>query len=124
MAQTGSLFSSDAWNNITFTAGEVREPRPQHSAGPGLGTGLVIGLYLLANVAYLATLPFAGIQNAESGRVGTATLEHIFPDVGAALMAAAIMVSTFGCANGLILAGARASYAMARDGLFFRGSAN
>ncbi len=120
VTQTGSLFSSDAWNNITFTAGEVRNPRRNIPLALGLGTGLVIGLYLLANIAYLAVLPFSDIQMAAEGRVGTATLEHIFPNVGAALMAAAIMISTFGCNNGLILAGARAYYAMARDGLFFR----
>ena len=120
VTQTGSLFSSDAWNNITFTAGEVRNPRRNLPLALGLGTGLVIGFYLLANVAYLVVLPFSNIQEAAEGRVGTATLEHIFPRVGAALMAAAIMISTFGCNNGLILAGARAYYAMARDGLFFR----
>ncbi len=120
VTQTGSLFSSDAWNNITFTAGEVRNPRRNLPLALGLGTGLVIGLYLLANVAYLVVLPFPDVQAAAEGRVGTATLEHIFPKVGAALMAAAIMISTFGCNNGLILAGARAYYAMARDGLFFR----
>jgi basic amino acid/polyamine antiporter, APA family len=120
VTQTGSLFSSDAWNNITFTAGEVRNPRRNIPLALGLGTGLVIGLYLLANVAYLVVLPFPDIQAAAEGRVGTATLEHLFPKVGAALMAAAIMISTFGCNNGLILAGARAYYAMARDGLFFR----
>src|SRR5207247_2937431 len=84
------------------------------------GTFLVIGLYLLANVAYLATLPFASIQNAPSDRVASETANVIFPGAGAAIMAVAIMVSTFGCNNGLILAGARAYYAMARDGLFFR----
>ena len=120
VTQTGSLFSSDAWNNITFTAGEVRNLRRNLPLALGLGTGLVIGLYLLANVAYLVVLPFPDIQTAADGRVGTATLEHIFPKVGAVLMAAAIMISTFGCNNGLILAGARAYYAMARDGLFFR----
>jgi APA family basic amino acid/polyamine antiporter len=120
VSQTGSLFSSDAWNNITFTAGEVRNPRRNLALALGLGTGLVIALYLLANVAYLVTLPLPDIQTAAGDRVGTATLERIFPGVGTALMAAAIMVSTFGCANGLILAGARAYYAMARDGLFFR----
>jgi basic amino acid/polyamine antiporter, APA family len=120
VTQTGSLFSSDAWNNITFTAGEVRNPRRNLPLALGLGTSLVIGLYLLANVAYLVVLPFPDVQAAAEGRVGTATLEHIFPNVGAALMAAAIMISTFGCNNGLILAGARAYYAMARDGLFFR----
>jgi APA family basic amino acid/polyamine antiporter len=121
-SQTGSLFSADAWNNITFTAGEVRQPRRNIPLALALGTGLVITLYLLANVAYIVTLPFPGIQNAAEDRVGTATLEEIFPGgVGAALMAAAIMVSTFGCNNGLILAGARTYYAMARDGVFFQG---
>ena len=109
VTQTGSLFSSDAWNNITFTAGEVRDPRRNIPLALGLGTGLVIGIYLLANVAYLVVLPFPDIQAAAEGRVGTATLEHIFPKVGAVLMAAAIMISTFGCNNGLILAGARAT---------------
>jgi APA family basic amino acid/polyamine antiporter len=121
VSQTGSLFSSDAWNNITFTAGEVREPRRNIPLALALGTGLVITLYLLANVAFLVTLTFKEIQTAESDRVGTATLQHIFPVMGAGLMAAAIMVSTFGCNNGLILAGARTYYAMARDGLFFKG---
>jgi APA family basic amino acid/polyamine antiporter len=120
VSQTGSLFSADAWNNITFTAGEVHEPRRNIPLALALGTGLVITLYLLANVAYLVTLPFAGIQHADSDRVGTATVEQIFPTAGATLMAAAIMVSTFGCNNGLILAGARTYYAMARDGLFFK----
>jgi APA family basic amino acid/polyamine antiporter len=120
VTQTGSLFSSDAWNNITFTAGEVRNPRRNLPLALGLGTGLVIGLYLLANVAYLVVLPLPDIQTAAEGRVATATLQRIFPQVGAGLMAAAIMISTFGCNNGLILAGARAYYAMARDGLFFR----
>jgi APA family basic amino acid/polyamine antiporter len=120
VSQTGSLFSADAWNNITFTAGEVKEPRRTIPLSLVLGTGTVITLYLLANVGYLVTLPFAAIQNAPSDRVGTATLDAIVPGAGAALMAIAIMISTFGCNNGLILAGARAYYAMARDGLFFK----
>jgi APA family basic amino acid/polyamine antiporter len=120
VSQTGSLFSSDAWNNITFTAGEVKDPRRNIPLSLALGTGLVIALYLLANVAYLVTLPFAAIQAAPLDRVATATLERVFPGIGVGLMAAAIMVSTFGCNNGLILSGARAYYAMARDGLFFR----
>jgi APA family basic amino acid/polyamine antiporter len=120
VAQTGSLFSADAWNNITFTAGEVRQPRRNLPLALGLGTALVIALYLLANLAYLVTLPLRDIQTAQADRVGTATLERIFPGVGVTLMAGAILVSTFGCTNGLILAGARACYAMARDGLFFR----
>src|SRR6266850_2054580 len=122
VAQTNSLFSADAWNNITFTAGEVVNPRRNVPLSLAFGTFLVIGLYLLANVAYLATLPFAAIQNAPSDRVASETANVIFPGAGATIMAVAIMVSTFGCNNGLILAGARAYYAMARDGLFFKKS--
>lgn len=120
VSQTGSLFSADAWNNITFTAGEVKDPRRNIPLSLALGTGTVIGLYLLANVAYLVTLPFDEVQHARSDRVATAALNVIFPGLGATIMAVGIIVSTFGCTNGLILAGARASYAMARDGLFFR----
>jgi APA family basic amino acid/polyamine antiporter len=120
VAQTNSLFSADAWNNITFTAGEVKDPRRNVPLSLAFGTFLVIGLYLLANVAYLAALPFGAIQNAPSDRVASETANVIFPGTGASIMAVAIMVSTFGCNNGLILAGARAYYAMARDGLFFR----
>jgi APA family basic amino acid/polyamine antiporter len=121
VAQTNSLFSADAWNNITFTAGEVRNPRRNIPLSLALGTFLVIGLYLLANMAYLVTLPFKTIQTVPSDRVASATMEVILPSYGAAIMAAAIIISTFGCNNGLILAGARAYYAMARDGLFFQG---
>jgi basic amino acid/polyamine antiporter, APA family len=120
VAQTQSLFSADAWNNITFTAGEVKDPRRNVPLSLAFGTFLVIGLYLLANVAYLAALPFNAIQNAPSDRVASETANAIFPGAGATIMAVAIMISTFGCNNGLILAGARAYYAMARDGLFFR----
>jgi APA family basic amino acid/polyamine antiporter len=120
VAQTNSLFSADAWNNITFTAGEVKEPRRNVPLSLALGTILVITLYLLANVAYLAALPWDAIQNAPSDRVASETANVIFPGAGATIMAVAIMISTFGCNNGLILAGARAYYAMARDGLFFR----
>ena len=120
VSQTGSLFSADAWNNITFTAGEVKDPRRNVPLSLALGTAIVIGLYLLANIAYLVTLPFEAIQHAPSDRVATATLNVIFPGLGATIMAIGIMISTFGCNNGLILAGARAYYAMARDGLFFR----
>lgn len=118
VAQTGSLFSADAWHNITFTAGEVKNPQRTIPLSMALGTGIVIALYLLANVAYLVTLPLSGIQQAPSDRVATAMLEVIFPGLGTMLMATAIMISTFGTINGLILAGARAYYAMARDGLF------
>jgi APA family basic amino acid/polyamine antiporter len=120
VAQTGSLFSADAWANVALAAGEVRNPRRTLPLAMALGTGLVIALYLLANVAYLVTLPLADIQNAPEDRVGTETLKAIIPGTAVTLMAIAIMVSSFGCINGLILAGARAYYAMARDGLFFR----
>src|SRR5207253_10895663 len=99
VVQTGSLFSSDAWNNITFTAGEVKDPRRTIPLSLALGTGLVIGLYLLANVGYLVTLPFDQIQHAPADRVATATLNVIFPGAGAMLMAVGIMISTFGCTN-------------------------
>jgi APA family basic amino acid/polyamine antiporter len=120
VTQTQSLFSADAWNNITFIAGEVRNPRRNVPLSLAFGTFLVIGLYLLANVAYLAALPWAAIQHAPSDRVASETANAIFPGAGATIMAVVIMISTFGCNNGLILAGARAYYAMARDGLFFR----
>jgi len=118
VAQTGSLFSADAWNNITFTAGEVKNPKRNIPLSLAFGTGIVITLYLLANVAYLATLPFEKLQGAD--RVATDTMNVISSGRGAIIMAVGIMISTFGCNNGLILAGARAYYAMARDGLFFK----
>ena len=120
VSQVGSLFSADAWNNITFTAGEVKNPRRDVPVSLAAGTAIVITLYFLANVAYLSALSIHQIQTAPDDRVATATLAVIFGPSGATLMALAIMVSTFGCANGLILAGARVYYAMARDGLFFR----
>jgi APA family basic amino acid/polyamine antiporter len=120
VAQTNSLFSADAWHNVTFTAGEVKDPKRNLPLSLLLGTGGVILLYLLANVAYLTTLSFADIQKVPSDRVGSASADVIFPGFGATLMAAAIMISTFGCNNGLILSGARAYYAMAKDGLFFK----
>jgi APA family basic amino acid/polyamine antiporter len=120
VAQTGSLFSADAWNNITFTAGEVKDPRRNIPLSLAFGTVLVISLYVLANLAYLVTLPLDAIQHAPADRVAAATLQAIFPGAGAMIMAIAIMVSTFGCTNGLVLAGARAYYAMARDRLFFK----
>ena len=120
VSQTGSLFSADAWNNITFTAGEVKDPRRNIPLSLALGTFVVIALYLLANVAYLTTLTFSQVQHAPADRVATASLDAIFPGAGATIMAVAIVISPFGCNNGLILAGARAYYAMARDSLFFR----
>lgn len=120
VAQVGSLFSMDAWNNVTFAAGETKNPRRDVAIAMAAGTGLVITLYALANVAYLNMLPFSGIQHAADDRVGTAALGVVFGEAGAVIMAVAICISTFGCNNGLILAGSRVYYAMARDGLFFR----
>jgi len=120
VAQVGSLFSADAWNNIGFTAAEVKNPKRDVALSMAFGTIIVITLYCLANLAYLFTLPLVQIQTVPDGRVASAALNAIFGPVGAAIMAVAIIISTFGCNNGLILAGARVSYAMARDGLFFR----
>jgi APA family basic amino acid/polyamine antiporter len=123
-AQIGSLFAADAWNNITFTAGEVRDPARNVPLSLALGTVMVIALYILANFAYTLVLPFAQIQNAPSDRVAAAVFEVIFPGIGATIIAIAIMISAFGCMNGMILAGARAYFAMALDGVFFRRAAN
>jgi basic amino acid/polyamine antiporter, APA family len=120
VSQVGSLFSADAWNNIGFTAAEVKNPKRDVALSMALGTIIVITLYCLANLAYLFALPLAQIQNAPDDRVATAALNAIFGPVGASLMAGAIIISTFGCNNGLILAGSRVAYAMAKDGLFFR----
>jgi APA family basic amino acid/polyamine antiporter len=131
VAQVGSLFSADAWNNVTFTAGEVKNPNRNLPLSLALGTGVVIALYIGCNLIYLSVLPWAGnphgatildrgIQYATEDRVATAVLTQMFGAIGGGLMAAAIMVSAFGCANGLILSGARVYYAMAKDGLFFR----
>ena len=132
----GPLFSSDAWNNVTFVAGEMKNPRRNIPLSLLLGTCIVTGLYVLANLAYLALLPLAGdpaatdvlgqgIQFAGGGtdRVGTAAASMIFGSLAAAIMAGLIMISTFGCNNGLILSGARVYYAMAREGLFFKKAA-
>ena len=119
ISQVGSLFSSDAWNNITFTAGEVKNPRRNVPLSLALGVISVITLYMLANLAYLFTLPMDAIQHANADRVATAVLERALPGIGAGLMAVAIMISTFGCINGMVLAGARAYFAMAEDKLFF-----
>jgi APA family basic amino acid/polyamine antiporter len=155
-AMVGSLFAADAWNNVTFTAGEVRNPRRNLPLSLALGTGLVITLYLLANVAYLVTLPVngdgalaeelkaeakaaqtpeakaaveakyvenvehLGIAHAEADRVATASLLQAKLHFAVPFLAIAIMVSSFGCVNGLVLMGARLYYAMAKDGLFFQ----
>ena len=131
VAQVGSLFSADAWNNVTFTAGEVKNPSRNLPLSLALGTGVVIALYLACNFIFLSVLPLAGsatgatilergIQHASEDRVGTAVMTQMFGSVGGLLMAAAILISSFGCNNGLILSGARVYYAMAKDGLFFR----
>ena len=120
VAQVGSLFSSDAWNNVTFIAGEVKNPRRNLPLALAVGTGLVTVLYILANLAYLCLLPLDQIQHAPDDRVATAAIETVFHGSGPIVMAVAIMISTFGCNNGLILSGDRVYYAMARDGLFFQ----
>jgi APA family basic amino acid/polyamine antiporter len=118
--QVGSLFSSDAWNNVTFTAGEIVNPRRNLPLSLVIGTGTVLALYIACNFVYLSVLPLSGIVSAPQDRVATAVMQVAFGGIGAKLMAAAILVSTFGCVNGLLLAGARVYYAMSQDGLFFR----
>ncbi len=131
VAMVGSLFSSDAWNNITFTAGEVINPKKNIPMSLFLGTSIVTILYLAANVVYLTAIPlrgtedgstvfFQGMQFAGSDRLGTATISGLFGSYAPLIMAGFIVISTFGCNNGLILSGARVYYAMAEDGLFFR----
>ena len=131
VVQVGSLFSADAWNNITFTAGEVKNPKRNLPLSLILGTGFVLTVYFLVSLAYLLVLPLhgdpngatvaaRGIQYAAEDRVATAVLGQIFHTGGAWLMAGAILISTFGCANGMTLAGARVYYAMSKDGLFFK----
>jgi APA family basic amino acid/polyamine antiporter len=134
VAQVGSLFSADAWNNVTFTAGEVKNPSRNLPLSLAVGAGTVIALYIAANFVYLCVLPLAGdahgatvlsrgIQYATEDRVATAVMQVIFGAAGATIMAVAILISSFGCNNGLILAGARVYYAMAKDGLFFKSAA-
>ena len=132
VVQVGSLFSSDSWNNVTFTAGEIRDPKRNIPLSLVIGTGVVLLLYVLCNFVYLSVLPMVGdpaattivgrgIQFASEDRVATAVMEQAFCRAyGAKLMAAVILISTFGCVNGLLMAGARVYYAMSRDGLFFK----
>jgi basic amino acid/polyamine antiporter, APA family len=130
-AFVGSLFSSDAWNNVTFAAAEVKNPQRNLPLALIMGTGLVTMLYFLTNISYLSVLPFhgdpaaatvlaRGLTHATQDRVGTAAMEQMFGSAGGTMMAIGILISTFGCMNGLILAGARVYYAMSRDGLFFK----
>ncbi len=119
VAQSGSLFAADSWHDVTFAASEVKDPRRSLPRALAIGTVTVIALYLLVNLAYLCVLPFSEVQHAPSDRVATAMFAVAYPGAGRALMALAIMISTFGCINGLALAGARAYFAMAQDGLFF-----
>ncbi len=116
----GSLFSSDPWDNVTFTAGEVRNPRRNLRLSLALGVLIVSALYIASNFVYLNVLTFPEIQHAAEDPVATAAAAKTFGGVSVQIMAIAIMVSTYGCANGLILSGARVYYAMARDKLFFR----
>jgi APA family basic amino acid/polyamine antiporter len=131
VVQVGSLFSADAWNNVTFTAGEIRNPKRNLPLSLAVGTGVVLLLYILCNFVYLSVLPMSGVATAttvmgrgimfaQQDRVATAVMETAFGGVGAKLMAGAILISTFGCVNGMLLAGARVYYAMSRDGLFFK----
>jgi APA family basic amino acid/polyamine antiporter len=131
VVQVGSLFSSDSWNNVTFTAGEIKNPRRNLPLSLAIGTGVVLLLYILCNFVYLAVLPLAGdphattilgrgIQFAAQDRVATAVMEQAFGTAGAKVMAGMILISTFGCVNGILLSGARVYYAMSRDGLFFK----
>ena len=121
LAMVGPLFAQSAWNNVTFTGGEVRDPGRNLPRALLIGCGVVVTLYLLANVAYIVTLASERtFRNAPQNRVATAMMQAVFGRRGMIIMAVAIMISTFGCNNGLILAGARVYYAMARDNLFFR----
>ncbi len=124
VAMVGSLFSSDSWNNITFTAGEVRNPKRNLPLSLALGVAVVSALYICSNLVYLNVLTFDAIQHAEKDRVAAAAAAGMFGPIAVKIMAAAIMVSTFGCINGITLSGARVYYAMAKDNLFFKRAAD
>ncbi|MFN8245866.1 MAG: amino acid permease [Ferruginibacter sp.] len=119
-AMVGSIFSSDAWNNVTFIAGEVKNPKKNIGLSLFLGTLIVTVIYVSANIMYVSVMPLHDIANARQDRVAVAASQVIFGETGTYLIAVMIMISTFGCNNGLILAGARVYYTMAKDGLFFR----
>jgi APA family basic amino acid/polyamine antiporter len=122
-SMVGSIFSSDAWNNITFIAGEVKNPKRNIGLSLFLGTLIVTFIYVAANLMYISVLPLQDIASAPQDRVAVAASTAIFGDIGAKVIAVMIMISTFGCNNGLILAGARVYYTMANDGLFFQKTA-
>jgi APA family basic amino acid/polyamine antiporter len=119
-SMVGSIFSSDAWNNVTFIAGEIKNPKRNIGLSLFLGTLIVTVIYLAANLMYLSVLPIHDIANAPADRVAVAASNVIFGNIGTYVIAVMIMISTFGCNNGLILAGARVYYTMAKDGLFFK----
>ena len=119
-SMVGSIFSSDAWNNVTFIAGEIKNPKRNIGLSLFLGTLIVTLIYILANLMYLSVLPLNEIANAPADRVAVAASNVIFGNIGTYVIAVMIMISTFGCNNGLILAGARVYYTMAQDGLFFK----
>ncbi len=122
-ALVGSIFSSDAWNNVTFIAGEIKKPERNIGLSLFLGTLIVTGIYVATNLMYLSVLNLDEIAMAKDGRVSLAASEKIFGATGTIIIAVMIMVSTFGCNNGLILSGARVYYTMAKDGLFFKKTA-
>lgn len=119
VATVGSLFAADAWNNVTFVGSEVKDPHINLPKAMTYGVLLVLVLYLLTNLAYINMLPFEMLQNAPEDRVATAAMNQVWGAAGAGLMASIILISTFGCLNGMIMAGARVFYAMAKDRLFF-----
>jgi APA family basic amino acid/polyamine antiporter len=119
-SMVGSIFSSDAWNNVTFIAGEMKNPKRNIGLSLFLGTLIVTCIYVAANLMYLSVVPLSGIAFAPQDRVAVAAARLIFGPIGTYVIAVMIMISTFGCNNGLILAGARVYYTMAKDGLFFR----
>jgi APA family basic amino acid/polyamine antiporter len=119
-SMVGSLFSSDSWNNVTFIAGEIKNPQRNIGLSLFLGTLIVTIIYMATNLMYLSVMPLKEIAFAENDRVGVVASHHIFGSIGTTVIAILLMVSTFGCNNGLILSGARVYYTMAKDGLFFK----
>jgi len=119
-AMVGSLFSSDAWVGVTFIAGEIKNPKRNVGLSLFLGTLIVTIIYVLTNLMYLAVIPFNEIATAKSDRVAVVASQYIFGDIGTYIIAVMIMISTFACNNGLIMAGARVYYTMAKDGLFLK----